>query len=808
MRSWETLSFLGLAIVLVVVASGCGGSSSSSTNPPPAQLAISSGPTLPAGQANVSYNDSLIAGGGTAPYSWTVSAGSLPDGLSLSTSGVLSGIPNSSGNFSFAVQVVDSETTPQRATAQLSMVIAPATLIVTTTSLPIGVEGVPYAATLTASGGVTPYEWFVTSGSLPAGLSLSTSGVISGTPTANGPFAFEVLANDTESPPQTAAAQLSITIAPPGLTVTTASLPAGVTEVSYTANLTAAGGVEPYSWSLASGDLPAGLSLSTDGAISGMPTTSGTSDFTVQVTDSGSPPQTAMADLSITVTTRVAVTTEHYDNFRSGQTTTETVLTPANVNSGHFGRLFSDPVDGFIYAQPLYVQAVTIPGKGVHNVVYVATQHDSVYAWDADNNAGQNSAPLWHTSFIDPAHGITPVSQDDTRCNSILNEQGITSTPVIDTATNTIYVVAQTKENGSFFQRLHALDITTGAEKLGGPTVITATYPGSGDGSSGGELSFDPLLHLNRPGLLLSNGVVYIIFSSNCDIDPYHGWTFAYDKTTLQTTSVWVTTPNGRRGGVWMSGGGIAADQSGNIYFSNGNGTFETSGDLTDYGDSIMKLTLAGSAFTVADYFTPYNEGSLDDGDVDVGAGGVLLLPDQPGPHVHEMIGAGKEGTIYLLDRDNLGHFNPTDNSQIVQNIPGLLGAVFSVPTYWNGNVYFGTNRHALKAFSLNNGLLSTAPTSQSTITFEFPGPTPSVSANGSRDGIVWALQTHDFISGGDDILYAFDATDLTHELYGTDQNPDRDDPGGAVKFQVPVVANGKVYIGAAQQVSVYGLLP
>ncbi len=575
----------------------------------------------------------------------------------------------------------------------------------------------------------------------------------------------------------------------------------------YSATLAATGGVPPYSWSIANGALPAGLSLHSTGIISGSPTASGTFMVTLEVSDSASPTQSTEALLSITVTARLAVATELYDNLRTGRNLNEVTLTPSTVASSRFQELFSLGVDGYIYAQPLYVEEVAVPGNGIHNVLYVATEHDSVYAWDADSSTGQNSNPLWHISFINPSQGITTVSSHDVNCDNLVPEIGITSTPVIDLSNNTLYVVAETKENGSYFQRLHALDLTSGAEKFGGPVVIAATYPGSGDGSSGGILTFDPLQELNRPGLLLNNGNLYITWASNCDADPYHGWVIAYDETTLQQTGVWVTTPNGYRGGVWMSGGGIAADASGNLFLSSGNGTFDTSGSPTDFGDSIVRLSAGSQGITLTDYFTPYDQGTLEQGDKDLGSGGVLLLPDQPGSHVHELVEAGKEGTIYLVDRDNMGHYNSSNNSQIVQSLTGEIRGVFSVPTYWNNYVYIGGISDHLKAFSLSNGLLSLQPVSESGWVFTFPSASTSISANGNQDGIVWAIQADQYTNNGDDILYAFDATNLATQLYATTQDPERDNPGPAAKFQIPVVANGKVYVGTATQVSVYGLV-
>jgi hypothetical protein len=689
-----------------------------------------------------------------------------------------------------------------------NLATAPVTkLSISGSSLPVGQVNAAYSATMTAIGGTAPYTWSVASGSLPAGLSLSAVGVITGTPTASGASTFTAQVSDAEPTPQLTAAQVSITIRPPAVSITTSSLAAGATTVSYTGSFSAEGGIAPYTWRLTAGELPSGLSLAASGAITGIPTTTGVFPFTVQVSDGESPPQIAAASFTIAITERIVVSTEHYDNFRSGQNLNEVILTPATVASPNFQKLFSIPVDGYIYAQPLYVGGMAVPGKGTHNVLYVATEHDSVYALDADSNTGQDSAPLWQTSFLNPSRGITTVSAIDFSCNNLEPEVGITSTPVIDLSTSTIYVVAETKENGDYFQRLHALDITTGAEKFGGPIEIKATYPGTGDGNVGGTLTFDPLQELNRPGLLLSQGNIYITWASNCDLDPFHGWVIAYNKATLQQVGVWVTTADGRRGGVWMSGGGMAADASGNLFLASGNGTFETSGNPADFGDSVVRLAFHSHGISLTDYFTPYDEATLDQGDKDLGSGGVLLLPDQLGDHVHELIAAGKGKTIYVVDRDNLGHFHQNDNSQIVQSVTGQVGSVFAVPTYWNNYIYLGGVSDHLKAFALNNGLLSSEPTSESNWTFTYPSASTSISANGTQNGIVWAIQSDQYTNNGNDILFAFDAKNLAKQLYGSTVNPDRDNPGPAAKFQIPTVANGKVYVGSATQVSVYGLL-
>ena len=493
------------------------------------------------------------------------------------------------------------------------------------------------------------------------------------------------------------------------------------------------------------------------------------------------------------------VFTYHNDIARTGQNLQETVLTPANVNTVQFGKLFSLPVDGYIYAQPLYMANLMVAGKS-RNVVFVATEHDSVYAFDADN---PGAAPLWHTSFIDAAAGVTTVdSITDTGCDDLVPEIGITSTPVIDSETGTLYVVAKTKENGAFVQRIHALGITTGADVIT-PVEIQATVPGTGDGSDGnGNVAFDPLRENQRAALLLSNGVIYIAFASHCDNGPYHGWVLGYDAKTLNLVGVFNATPNGGLGGIWQSGGGPAADASGNIYVITGNGTFDADTGGSDFGDSFLKL--AGGTLSVSDYFTPYNQADLEAIDADLGSGAPLLLPDQSVGPRHLMVSAGKEGTIYVLNRDAMGQFQSGSDSQIVQSLPGALGSLFDSPAYFESTVYFAAEDDTLKAFTLNDGQL--ALSGQSTTTFGFPGATPVISANGSNNGIVWALQTDQYDSGGPAVLHAYTAADVSVELYNSSEDLARDNPGPAVKFSVPTVVNGKVFVGSQNQLSIFGL--
>jgi hypothetical protein len=531
------------------------------------------------------------------------------------------------------------------------------------------------------------------------------------------------------------------------------------------------------------------------------------------------------------------VTTQHNDIARTGSYTTETILTPSNVNTNTFGKVFYYVVDGYVYAQPLYMASITMgagtPQAGTqHNVVFVATEHDSVYAFDADSNLGANAKPLWQITLLDTAHGAatgaTTEASSDFGYTDIVPEVGITSTPVIDPATNTIYVVGKTKESGTYRYRLHALDITTGGEKFGGPVVLSGSVSGNGSGSSSGTLSFSPTYQLQRPGLLLLNGIVYIAFGATYDVTPtWHGWVFGYNATTLQQTGLWCGSPNGNGSSIWNSGGGLAADVTdpvnhpyGRLFFGTGDRTFNATvpyDNTMSYSISVLRLDLANGApsmntngVQVGDMFAPFDQVTLDKNDQDQGSGGAVILPDPVSGGKHLMVQAGKSGRIYLFDRDNLGGYHPTNTSDPQQKA-SVGGSVFGLPAYWNGHVYFwpvaGGAGSPLKAFSFANGVLSSVPVSTSAQISSFPGATPSVSSNGANNGIVWTIRNDAFASQGPQILYAHDANNLGNFLYGSDQNAPRDSAGAAVKFTVPTIANGKVYIGGEYQVAVYGLL-
>jgi len=522
------------------------------------------------------------------------------------------------------------------------------------------------------------------------------------------------------------------------------------------------------------------------------------------------------------VLAQVNVLTYHNDFARTGQNTNETILTPANVNTATFGKIFSYPVDGQIYAQPLYVSGLAIPGQGTHNVVFAATMHDSVYALDADSNAGPNGGVLWQvnlgpsTATPDPTFGYRYGDYHDIR-----PEVGIIGTPVIDLASGTIYLSAFTHESNSYVQRIHALSITTGAERPFSPVVVSATINGKGVGSSGGKLSFDAMNNgLQRPALTLAGGILYVTYSGFADTNPYHGWLFGFNAATLQqlTNYIFNTTPNSTttdwgsnagEGGLWMGGNGPLVDAATNLYFEVANGPFNADTNGTEYGDCFMKLSTT-NGLAVADYFTPHDQANLAAGDTDLGSGGPVLLPDEAGSvaHPHLIVGSGKNGTIYLVDRDNMGHYNTSSDSQIVQSVVSAIGASFATPAYFNKAIYYQGNGDRLKAFAITNGALSTTPIHRSSSSIGFPGATPSVSANGTNNAIVWVLDNGAVSSGsptGPTILHAYNAYNLTNQLYNSSQAGTRDTASFAVKTSVPTVANGKVYVGGASALSVYG---
>jgi hypothetical protein len=527
---------------------------------------------------------------------------------------------------------------------------------------------------------------------------------------------------------------------------------------------------------------------------------------------------TLTVDPAAAVSPSVTVLTYHNDNARTGLNANETILTTGNVNSAKFGNLGSLSVTGLVDAEPLYVPGLTI-GGAKHNVVFVATEHDMLYAFDADTPG----APLWQLSVIPGSE--TP--SDDRGCGQVTPEIGVTSTPVIDLKAGpngTIFVVSMSKDSSNnYHHRLHAIDLVTHAELNGGPTEVQASVAGSGTGSSGGMQTFNPGSYEERAALLLLNGAIYTTWTSHCDAPNYTSWVIGYSESTLQRVSVLNltangATQNGQEGGIWMSGYGPAADASGFIYLLVGNGTFDTTLDGNgfpnnqDYGNSFMKLSTAGNSLTVADYFAMNNSKgtaeSESSADTDLGSGGAMVLPDvtdNQGTTHHLAVGAGKDTNLYIVNRDNMGKFANNDSGLYQRLDSPWSGQVKSGPAFFNNTVYYGPVGSPLMAFPVSNAKLPASPAVQSANSFGYPGTTPSISANGSANGIVWAIE-----NGSTGTLHAYDATNLANELYNSNQAGARDQfpDNGNDKFVTPMIANGKVYVGAPNAVVVFGLLP
>ena len=715
----------------------------------------------------------------------------------------------------------------------------PTPLSISTTSLPNGQAGAVYSTTLVATGGTAPYTWSLMSGTFPTGLTLNASmGSIAGTPTVsvtNTPLAFQV--KDSASPAQSKTANLTLTINPaPGVSVSISPRRGGVVInqlLPLTATVANDVGSAGVIWSVSAGGHLSGQSTSKASFNSA---TAGVYTITATSNAAGS----KSASVTIGVTDLAGVITYHNNLSRDGANTQEYALTTANVSTSSFGKLFSCPVDGAIYAQPLWIPNLTI-GGGTHNVVFVATTHDSVYAFDADISS---CVTYWQKSLL--GSGETFVDYGDVGTGDIQPDIGIIGTPVIDLSSKTLYVVAKSKDTGTScpasapcHQRLHGLSLIDGSEKFGGPATIDAsiTVLGTGDGSNAGVLAFNTLTENQRAGLALVNGIIYVCWGSHGDNDPYHGWVMGFSAGNLAVApvAVWSSTPNQvggvaqSRGGVWMAGGAPAADSSNNLYILTGNGLFDADSGGSDYADSTVKLSTA-AGLSVAGYFTPDNQLFLGSNDADHGSGGAAILIDQPaGPVQHLLIGGGKDQVLYLVNRDSLGGYDSTINN-VVQ--PLNIGAsIFATSAFWNNSLFIAGSGGALQQYTFDPtmGLFGTSPAHSSPGIFGFPGATPSVSSTGgSTNGIVWALDNSNYCtqqstSCGPTVLHAYDATNVSSELWNSSKSSgQRDQAGNVMKFTVPTVANGKVYVGTRGnntgsasntttipgELDVYGLLP
>ena len=807
-------ALMSLCACAGVVGKGPSGNPGSSVAP-----TITAQPSSQTVATNQTATFTVVATGDPAPtYQWqnaatganiagATSAGYTTPAATLADNGskfqVVVG--NSAGAVTSAVATLTVDTTPGFATQ-------PANVTVTAGQ----------AATFTVvATGTAPLSYQWQQGTTNIAGATSAVYTIAATSPSNNGSTFRVIVTNAVGNATSNSATLTVD-SPPAINMQ----PSGQTVIAgqtATFAVTATGNPAPaYQWQNAA------TSANIPGATSASYTTPATvladngSTFQVVVSNSVGSQTSGAASLTVNSSgpppTNARILTYHNDNLRTGLNPNETILTTSNVNSSTFGKLGSLQVTGLVDAEPLYVPALTI-NSAKHNVVFVVTEHDLAYAFDADTLG----PPLWQVS-------LTPGSEtpsDDRGCGQVEPEIGVTSTPVIDLSAGpngTIFVVAMSKDSGgNYHHRLHALDLTTGADRMTAQQ-IQATYPGNGTGSSSGTQTFNPASYEERAALLLLNGAIFTTWTSHCDAPNYTSWVISYSESTLQQVSVLNmtangTTQNGQEGGIWNAGSGPSADAAGAVYFLIGNGTFDTTLDGSgfpknrDFGNSFVKLSVAGNNLSVADYFAMDNPSGGDaeseaSADTDLGSGGAMLLPDLQdgqGNTQHLGVGAGKDGHVYIVDRDNMGKFVASD-ANIYQELRGALGGgIWSAPAYFNNSVYYGTAGSNLKAFNISSGKLATSASSSSPSAFGYPGATPSVSANGTSNGIVWAIQ-----NGSTGTLHAYDATNLGTELYNSNQasgSRDQFATNSNDKFVTPMIANGKIYVGTPNAVVVFGLL-
>ncbi len=831
----HVVRLFGATLILTAGLCGCGGGGSQDSGPSPVTIATTA---LPDAQVGSAYNATLAARGGTAPYVWSLATGTLPSGLSLSAAGTLAGSPSTSAsNVPLTFKVVDSGMPQQSDTASLPLTVrAAAQLSITSSALPSAQVGKAYTTTLSAMGGKTPYTWGLASGALPAGLALNTAtGVLSGTPTVTAagiPLTFTV--SDASTPAQSQSVSLALNVSPATITVSISPRRAALT---ITQTLTLVASTNDYAgvvWSASS----AAAGLSTHSSASGTPIVltapSDAGVYTVTATSVTDTTQSAV--ITIGVSDLAGMYTQHNDLARDGANTHEYALTPGSVNTTSFGKLFSCSVDGAVYAQPLWVANLNIGGTQ-HNLLLIATAHDSLYAFDADAIPCNT---LWHANLIDTGHGA---SAGETSVPSgsgtsyigqgfadITPEVGVIGTPVVDPQAGIVYIVSKSMNAAgtAFFQRLHAIDMVTGTEKSGSPVLLSGTFPGSGGGGS--SVAFSARQQNQRPGLVLAAGTVYVGWGSHEDAAPWYGWLmgYHYNGVAFSAAGVFNAAPNHASphggAGIWMSGGAPAVDSNGNLYVTTGNGLFDvtnTGGSHNDYGDSFLQLT---ATLGVSSWFTPSDQASDDANDDDFGAGGAALVINLPsGPLRHLVVGGGKDGTLYLLNGDSMGGLG--DGNALEAFNVGF--PIFATSAFWNNNLYLAPAGGAMRAYAFDPGSdrFNAVPSSQSPGVFAWPGATPSVSAAGSSNAIVWGLDTSHFCTPsakcGPAVLHAYAATALGTELWNSSMIA-ADAGGNAVKFTLPTVANGRVYVGTRGnntggapgstssngEVDVYGLKP
>ena len=788
---------ISIFLVLCALLSACAGTSSDPATAPvittqPAKATVTVGQTA----------TFTVAAAGTAPlsYQWT------KNGMSVGTNSATyttAATTSSDNNAKIQVMVSNSKGSAPSSVATLTVDAAPTKPTITTQPANATVTVGQTATFTVVATGTAPltYQW--TKNGTNVGTNSATYTTAATALADNGAKIQVTVSNSKGSAPSSIA---TLTVNSAATKPSIITQPANVTvTVGQTATFTVvATGTAPLSYQWTKSGTTVGTNSATYTTAA---TTSADNGAQIQVMVSNSTGSTPSITVTLTVTgtlpppSSVNVLTYHNDVGRTGQNLNETILTHSNVNSTSFGKKSFLTTDGLVDAEPLYVSNLQI-GGAAHNVVFVVSEHNSVYAFDADT-----FAQLWKVSMTPSGETSSDAVNG---CGQVAPEIGITSTPVIDLKAGpngTIYLVAMTKSGSTYFHRLHALDLTTGADLAGSPVTIQASFP-----ATGGTITFAPKQYKERAALLLLNGVIYTSWASHCDIDPYSGWLMGYSQSSLQQTSVLNITPNGSRAAIWMAGAGLAADSTGNIYFLAGNGTFDdtlnSSGfpENGDYGNGFIKLSTTGNKLAVADYFNMFNTDSESGADTDLGSGGAMVLPDLQDSAQntwHLAVGAGKDTNMYIVNRDMMGKFNVQNDSAIYQQLSGALpGGVWAMPAYFNGTIYYGSVGASLQAFPITNAKVAAA-SSSSSASFGYPGSTPSVSANGTSNGIVWAVQ-----SGGPAVLHAYDAGNLATELYNSSQAAGGRDNFAGNKFITPMIANGKVFVGTPTGVIVFGELP
>jgi hypothetical protein len=775
----------------------------------------STGPSITSQPANQSVTVGQtatfsVAATGTAPlnYQWQKGGTNVSGARGTSYTTPATTLADSGSKFSVVVTNTAGSATSNAATLTVS---AAATAPSITTQPANQTVTAGQTATFSVIAiGTAPlsYQWQLNGTNISGATAANYTTPV--TTTADSGEQFRVLVSNSVGSVVSTVATLTVSAAATAPSITTQPANQTVTAGQTATFSVVATGTTPltYQWQLNGTNISGATAASYTTPVT--TTANSGQQFRVLVSNSVGSVLSTVATLTVnpaTSATSIDVITYHYDNLRTGQNVNEMTLTPGNVNQATFGKLGEFAVDGLVDGQPLLLSNLTIPGVGNKNVLYAVTENDSVFAFDADSITSTGGTTLWQASAL--GSGETP--SDNRGCGQVTPQIGITSTPVIDRSRNAIYVVAMSKDsNGNYYQRLHALNLTTGQELFGGPTTIQATFPGTGDNSSNGQVIFDPKQYKERPALLEVNGAIYLMWSSHCDDRPYTGWIMSYSADTFAQTSVLNLVPNGSEGAIWMSGAGAGADASGNIYTILGNGDFDTTLNAQgfpiqgDCGNCFAKIS-STTPLTLLDYFTPLHTVSESDSDTDFGSGGPLLLPDQVdanGNTHHLAVGSGKDANIYVVDRDNMGKFN-SNGDNIYQLITGqLAGGVWAKPSYFNGTVYYGAVSDSIKAFPITNAVLATSPSSRTSHTFTYPGAAPSISASGTTNGIVWVVE-----NTSPAVLHAYDATNLTNELYNSNQAANGRDQFSNNKFITPMVANGKVYVGTSQSVAVFGLL-